>query len=101
MSFVRLKASSTTVEALRAHLAGPQARPLHVTGLTAHWPATSLWTLNDGLQALRDGVGEDKEVTVELGKKGRGYLDPDYQRVSMGFGQSPAPPPFSCGKCKY
>jgi hypothetical protein len=27
-------------------------------------------------------------VDVELGKKGRGYLDPEYQRISMGFGQS-------------
>jgi hypothetical protein len=33
-------------------------------------------------------VGEDKEVDVELGMKGRGYLDPKYQRISMGFGKS-------------
>jgi hypothetical protein len=44
--------------------------------------------LHYGLQSLRDSVGETKEVDVELGKKGRGYLDPEYQRISMGFGQS-------------
>lgn len=89
MSFVRLKPTSTTVQALKSHLAGDRPRPLHLTGLTSHWPASSLWTLNDGLAALRNGVGEDREVTVELGKKGRGYLDKEYQRISIGFGTLP------------
>ena len=86
MSFVRLKSGTTTLQSLRTHLAGPTALPLHLQGLTDHWPASSLWTLNDGLGSIRESVGEGREVTVEMGKKGRGYLDPDYQRVSMGFG---------------
>jgi hypothetical protein len=89
MSFLRLKPSSIAQDLLRTHLAGAKPLPLHVQELTAHWPASSLWTLNDGLQALRDTVGESKEVDVEMGQKGRGYLDPRYQRVSMGFGMSP------------
>lgn len=88
MSFLRLKPAATSVQALKQHLAAERPLPLHLTGLTSHWPASSLWTLNDGLAALRDGVGEDREVTVELGKKGRGYLDKDYQRISIGFGMS-------------
>lgn len=36
-------------------------------------------------------MGETREVDVELGKKGRGYLDPEYQRISMGFGMSTKP----------
>jgi hypothetical protein len=89
MSFLRLKPSTIAAEALRTHLATPKHLPLHVQDLTAQWPASSLWTIYDGLQALRDSVGETKEVDVELGKKGRGYLDPEYKRVSMGFGMSP------------
>lgn len=89
MSFLRLKPSTIAVEALRTHLATPKHQPLHVQELTAQWPASSLWTIYDGLQSLRDSVGETKEVDVELGKKGRGYLDPEYRRVSMGFGMSP------------
>lgn len=85
---MRLKAGSTSAQALKTYLAGPNARPLHLTGLTDHWPASSTWTLNDGLAAIRDAVGEEREVTVEMGKKGRGYLDKEYQRVSMGFGTS-------------
>lgn len=27
-------------------------------------------------------------VDVEIGKRGKGYLDPDYQRVSMDFGEA-------------
>lgn len=90
MSFVRLKPGSTTLPILRNHLATPQVRPLHLQGLTDHWPASSLWTLNDGLASIRESVGDEREVTVELGKRGRGYLDPEYQRISMGFGTSPS-----------
>jgi hypothetical protein len=94
MSFLRLKPSTIAAEALRTHLSTPKHLPLHVQDLTAQWPASSLWTIYDGLQALRDSVGETKEVDVELGKKGRGYLDPEYKRVSMGFGMSI--PPSTC-----
>jgi hypothetical protein len=45
------------------------------------------WTLQDGLKVIREQVGEDREVDVELGRRGRGYLDEGYQRVSMGFGE--------------
>jgi hypothetical protein len=88
MSFLRLKPSTSTASALKTYLSAPRPTPLHLQGLTEHWPASSLWTIFDGLQSLRDSVGETKEVDVELGKKGRGYLDPEYQRISMGFGQS-------------
>jgi len=88
MSFLRLKPSTSTASALKAHLSGARPNPLHLQSLNEHWPASSLWTIFDGLQSLRDSVGETKEVDVELGKKGRGYLDPEYQRISMGFGQS-------------
>jgi len=88
MSFLRLKPSTSTAAALKTHLSGARPVPLHLQGLTENWPASSLWTIFDGLQALRDSVGETREVDVELGKKGRGYLDPEYQRISMGFGMS-------------
>lgn len=77
-----------TPTALRAHLAQPKPLPLHLPKLIDHWPALRLWSLDDGLQVLRDGVGEEREVEIELGRKGRGYLDEGYQRVSMGFGKS-------------
>jgi lysine-specific demethylase 8 len=88
MSFLRLKPSTIAHEALKTHLGVTRPLPLHIQDITARWPASSLWTLNNGLQALRDTVGDTKEVDVELGQKGRGYLDPGYQRVSMGFGKS-------------
>ena len=89
MSFLRLKPSTSTASALKTYLSAPRPNPLHLQGLTENWPDSSLWTIFDGLQSLRDSVGEMKEVDVELGKKGRGYLDPEYQRISMGFGESP------------
>ncbi|KAK4690009.1 hypothetical protein P7C73_g121, partial [Tremellales sp. Uapishka_1] len=76
--------TSISPQALRSHLLNPS--PLHLTNLVSHWPALSTWRLSDGLQALRDGVGDHREVEVEVGKQGRGYLDPDWQRVTMGFG---------------
>ena len=51
----------------------------------AHWPARSAWRLSDDLAAIR-AVGEHKEVEIEVGKRGRGYLDPDFQRINMGLG---------------
>jgi hypothetical protein len=33
-------------------------------------------------------VGSDRIIEVELGRSGRGYLDPGYQRVSLPFGMS-------------
>lgn len=30
-------------------------------------------------------------VDVEIGKRGKGYLDPDYQRVPMDFGETKSP----------
>ena len=35
-------------------------------------------------------------VDVEIGKRGKGYLDPDYQRVSMDFGEVKSPL-YECG----
>jgi lysine-specific demethylase 8 len=36
-------------------------------------------------------VGENTEVDVEIGPRGRGYLDKRYQRVTMGFGSHLTP----------
>ena len=74
--------------AIRAHLQSP-AVPLHLgKHLTSSWEAFARWRMDDGLQRLREDVGEDRVVEVELGKKGRGYLDPETRRVSVGFGTS-------------
>lgn len=72
--------------ALRSHLASTPVLPLHIgSDLTAHWSARSSWRISDDLAAIR-AAGEHKEVEVEVGKRGRGYLDPDYQRINMGLG---------------
>lgn len=77
---------SITRSALASHLTSSSA-PLHVgQSLTALWPARSSWRISDGLAAIR-AAGEHKEVEVEVGKRGRGYLDPDYQRINMGLGE--------------
>ncbi|WWC94331.1 hypothetical protein V866_001173 [Kwoniella sp. B9012] len=78
--------SSITPAQLHYHLLGSKAFPLHLTGLISSWPALTQWRLSDQLRGMRDAVGEDKSVEIELGKKGRGYLHPDWQRVNMGFG---------------
>ncbi|ORY32796.1 hypothetical protein BCR39DRAFT_350713 [Naematelia encephala] len=75
-----------TPSALRAHLSQTAPSPLHLPGLVSAWPALYKWTLSDGLRAIRDAVGEQRAVEVEVGQKGRGYLDQRYQRVTMGFG---------------
>ncbi|WRT66501.1 uncharacterized protein IL334_003460 [Kwoniella shivajii] len=75
-----------TPSRLREHLATPSPRPLHLPGLIAAWPALSQWRLSDQLREIRNAVGEERAVEVELGRKGRGYLDPDWQRVNLGFG---------------
>ncbi|ORX36577.1 hypothetical protein BD324DRAFT_626374 [Kockovaella imperatae] len=61
--------------------------PLHFgRELVSHWSALTTWTLDDDLEGLKRDVGIDKSVEVELGKKGRGYLDKETSRVSMPFG---------------
>lgn len=77
---------SLTRSALATHL-GASPKPLHIgAALTAHWPARTSWRLSDGLAAIR-AAGEDKEVEIEVGKRGRGYLHPDFQRIHMGLGR--------------
>ena len=82
-----------TPAVLSKHLAAARPTPLHLTGLVDHWLAlrwsASTTGLGGGLSQLRQAIGEHTEVEVEVGKRGRGYLDPDFQRVSMGFGASP------------
>lgn len=75
---------------LRTHLAAPSPLPLLLPDLASGdvWPGARSWTLNDGLKRVRDVVEEDREVDVELGPRGRGYLDKGYRRVGMGFGES-------------
>lgn len=78
--------SIVTPTLLKSHLASSPL-PLHVgESLTAHWAARSTWRLEDDLSAIRR-AGEDKEVEIEVGKRGRGYLDPDFQRIHMGLGE--------------
>jgi lysine-specific demethylase 8 len=83
--------ATLTPAALRAHLARTPT-PLILKGLTNSWPKTADWHATDAegkltLDALRNVVGEDTAVEVEVGRRGRGYLDPDWQRVTMGFGE--------------
>lgn len=75
--------------ALRTHIASGGG-PLRLTSLVSHWPAAS-WDAPD-LGTLRDDVGEDTGVEVEVGRRGRGYLDGGWQRVTMGFGAFDAGP---------
>ncbi|KLT38530.1 Clavaminate synthase-like protein [Cutaneotrichosporon oleaginosum] len=68
-----------TAAALRAHVAAGGA-PLRLPGLgwRVPWDAT--------LTGLRHAVGEHTAVDVELAPRGRGYTDPRWERVTMGFG---------------
>jgi hypothetical protein len=75
---------------LAKHLAGSHPTPLILPQVGADWPARDAWSLSDGFQRLRSAIGEDRAVEVELGLRGRGYLDGRYRRVSMGFGMSAA-----------
>ncbi|WVF71303.1 hypothetical protein IAT40_006106 [Kwoniella sp. CBS 6097] len=72
--------------ALRLHLLSSSPQTLHLTDLISTWPALSTWRLDDDLREIREAVGADRAVEIELGKKGRGYLHPDWQRVYMPFG---------------
>lgn len=72
---------------LRSHLATSSPTSLHLPDLVSSWPALRSWTLGDGLAPLREAVGEDMGVDIEMGPRGRGYLDERYRRVTMGFGK--------------
>lgn len=86
-----------TPTALAAHL-GSKNTPLLLRGLVEHWPAMREWSIPpptpDGQQdaaalaGLRAAVGEDTGMDVEVGPRGKGYLDPAWQRITMGFGRS-------------
>lgn len=79
--------STISFDSLKAHLAS-NPTPLHIgSSLTTHWPARSTWRLSDDLAAIRT-TGEDKEVEIEVGKRRRGYMDPEFQRIHMGLGES-------------
>ncbi|RSH87252.1 hypothetical protein EHS25_003161 [Saitozyma podzolica] len=71
---------------IRSHLATSSPTALHLPDLVSAWPALRSWTLEDGLAPLREAVGEDMGVDIEMGPRGRGYLDERYRRVTMGFG---------------
>ena len=71
---------------LREHLAAPDTTPLHLPGLLHSWPAIHRWQISNGLDHLRRSIGENRLVEVELVKRGRGYLDPDHQRIQIPFG---------------
>lgn len=57
-------------------------RPLILRNLIPHYPVFK--TVED----LRPHVGENTAVDVELAPRGRGYLDPSHQKVTMGFGKA-------------
>lgn len=84
----RLAKSFSPVQ-LRAHLSQPSPTPLLLSDLIpeADWPASRSWSLTNGLSRLRSVIGENREVDVELGPRGRGYLDKGYKRIGMGFGE--------------
>lgn len=54
-----------------------QGSPVVLPDLTKQWPTVTP-------ESLRNTLG-DKSVEVELGRRGRGYLDPAWQRVEMPF----------------
>ncbi|OXC64617.1 hypothetical protein AYX13_06044 [Cryptococcus neoformans] len=78
--------ASFTPANLQSHLVNRPVLPLHLPSLTSAWPALTSWQLEDGLQRLREKIGEDRVTEIELGKKGRGYLDKEWQRIHMPFG---------------
>jgi hypothetical protein len=88
---------SLTPSLLTTHLLSPSPHPLHLTNLISHYPALHKWQLSDDLSALRESL-ENREVEIEVGKRGRGYLDPDWQRLTMGFGESLCPDHTSSSK---
>lgn len=90
MNIAQAARTSLSAAGLRAHLSR-NGGPLILQDLVTSWPAMKDWASPiDGqitLDGLRRDVGEDTAVEVEIGKRGRGYLDPDWQRVTMGFGE--------------
>ncbi|KAL7421645.1 hypothetical protein Q5752_003414 [Cryptotrichosporon argae] len=83
MRIPALRAAALSPASLRAHLAASPG-PLKLTGLIEHWPALS-WAA-DSVAGLRVSLGAGRLVEVELGRRGRGYLDKDWQRASMPLG---------------
>ena len=81
-----------TVSALRAYLSNADPMPLHITNLVTSWPALKAWTLSDGLERLKEIVGEDRLIEIELVKRARGYLDPNFKKVQTSFGIYPVHP---------
>lgn len=73
---------------LHAHLTSSNPSPLLLPGLISHWPALQNWKPSNGLGNLRAPDVEDKLVDVELGGKGKSYMDPDHRRVQMPLGES-------------
>ena len=73
---------------LHAHLTSSTPSPLLLPGLIRHWPALLDWKVTKGLGNLRSPDVEDKLVDVELGGKGKSYMDPDHRRVQMPLGES-------------
>lgn len=71
---------------LQNHLSNQPVLPLHLPSLTSGWPALTIWRLENGLQRLREEIGEGRIAEIELGKKGRGYLDEEWRRIDMPFG---------------
>lgn len=78
--------ASFTPANLQSHLVNRPVLPLHLPSLTSAWPALTSWQLTDGLKRLREKIGENRVTEIELGKKGRGYLDKEWQRIHMPFG---------------
>lgn len=71
---------------LRAHLAQSRPTPVVLRGAAAQWPALK-WGDDADLGRLRDAMGELTGVDVEVGRRGRGYLDDGWERMTMGFGE--------------
>ncbi|GMK53905.1 hypothetical protein CspeluHIS016_0104910 [Cutaneotrichosporon spelunceum] len=82
---MRIRAAPTIANmpaaALRAHVAA-SGGPLRLPGIAWSLPQ---WDADD-LGTLRTDVGENTAVDVELAPRGRGYTDPAWHRVTMGFG---------------
>jgi phage tail sheath protein FI len=57
-----------------------------LTSLHSQWDAISDWTIANKLGKLRDNSKSDIGVEVELVAKGKGYMDPSWQRVTMPLG---------------
>lgn len=78
--------ASFTPTNLQSHLSNHPVLPLHLPSLTSAWPALTNWKLENGLQRLREKIGEGRVAEIELGKKGRSYLHKEWQQIHMPFG---------------